>query len=118
MPSRDPLHRFEDILENIALIENFTSGMDLRSFSEDSKTSSAVERCLERISEAAKKLEGHSEACCPEIAWPQLRALGNLLRHEYDRVDLIRIWLLIEDNLPPLRRAVKRAIDEYNLPKA
>ncbi len=56
MPSKDPVQRFEDILENILLIEEFTNGMDLNAFLEDLKTRDATERCMERISEAAKKL--------------------------------------------------------------
>ena len=47
MPSKDPTQRFEDILENIVLIEEFTAGMDLTAFTEDLRTSNAVERCLE-----------------------------------------------------------------------
>lgn len=110
MPSRNPVQRFEDILENIALIETFTAGMDLTSFSRDPKTGYAVERCLERISEAAKKLGGVAELECPEIRWPELRAVGNLLRHEYDRVDTTRVWLMVEDDLPPLKAAVTAAL--------
>ena len=51
---RGPAKRFEDILANIILIEEFTAGMDLAAFAQDPKTSNASERCLERISEAAK----------------------------------------------------------------
>ena len=65
MPSKDPTQRFEDILENIVPIEEFTAGMDLTAFTEDLKTSNAVERCLERISEAARKLGGAVEELCP-----------------------------------------------------
>ncbi|MGA9625292.1 MAG: HepT-like ribonuclease domain-containing protein [Bryobacteraceae bacterium] len=82
MPSEDPTQRFEDILENIVLIEKFTAGMDLAASTEDPKTINAVERCLERISEAARKLGGAAEELCPAIPWPQLRAMGNFLRHE------------------------------------
>jgi len=67
VPSKDPIQRFEDILSNIAMIEAFTAGMNLEGFAADLKTSKAVERCLERISEAAKKLEGQAETLCPEI---------------------------------------------------
>ncbi len=81
MPSKDPAQRFEDILENIALIEEFTVGMNLSSFVRDRKTSNAVERCLERISEAARKLGTDVELVCPEVPWPQLRALGAALKH-------------------------------------
>lgn len=55
MPSKDPVQRFEDILENIVLIEEFTKGMNANSFLEDLKTRNATERCIERISEAARK---------------------------------------------------------------
>ena len=54
----------EDILENIAMIEEFTAGMDVGSFIQDRKTSNAVERCLERISEAARKLGDGAETLC------------------------------------------------------
>ena len=112
MPSKDPIRRFEDILENIALIEEFTAGMDLTVFTEDLKTSNAAERCLERISEAAKKLGGVAEELCPSVPWPQLRAIGNLLRHEYDRIDIVRVWLTIEDDLAPLKAAVEAALKQ------
>jgi uncharacterized protein with HEPN domain len=88
VPSRDPIQRFEDILFNISLIEKFTDGFDETAFAQDAKTSNAAERCLERISEAAKKLGEVAEDLCPDIAWAQLRAVGNLLRHEYDRIDI------------------------------
>ena len=110
MPSKDPIQRFEDILENIVWIEEFTAGMDVTAFTEDLKTSNAVERCLERISEAAKKLGCVAEELCPTIAWPELRAIGNLLRHEYDRIDIVRVWLTIEDDLAPLKAAVESAL--------
>ena len=45
--------------------------MSLDGFVADLKTTNAVERCRERISEAAKKLEGQAEILCPEIPWPQ-----------------------------------------------
>ncbi len=110
MPSKDPLLRFEDILENILLIEAFTAGMDQMAFVDDPKTTNATERCLERISEAAKKLGDIAEQLCPEIAWAKLRAVGNLLRHEYDRVDIGRVWLMLQGDLPPLKAAVQAAI--------
>jgi len=66
--------------------------MDLTASRRTSRTSNAVERCLERISEAARKLGGAAEELCPAIPWPQLRAMGNFLRHEYDSIDIARVW--------------------------
>ena len=118
MPSKDPTQRFEDILENIALIEQFTAGMDLTAFTEDLKTSNAVERYLERISEAARKLGGAAEELCPAIPWPQLRGIGNFLRHEYDRIEIVSVWLTIEDDLAPLKAAVEAALKQLRESRA
>ena len=35
---------------------------------------------------------------------------GNRLRHEYDTIDLARIWLLIQRDLPPLKAACEHAL--------
>ena len=110
MPSSDPIQRFQDILENIARIEQYTDGIDLPAFMSDHKTYDAVERCLERISEASKKLGTVAETLCPDIPWPKIRALGNFLRHEYDRMEGDRLWFLVEDDLPPLKAAAGAAL--------
>ncbi|MBV8842594.1 MAG: DUF86 domain-containing protein [Bryobacterales bacterium] len=47
---------------------------------------------------------------CPEIAWRNFRGLGSHLRHEYDRVDVERIWLVVEREIAPLKLAVQRAL--------
>ena len=111
MPSSDPAQRFEDILLNIARIEEHTTGVDDETaFEESHLVYDAVERCLERISEAAKKLGLVAETLCPDIPWPKLRGLGNVLRHEYDRVEGFRIWYVVQDDLPRLKTAVGDAL--------
>jgi uncharacterized protein with HEPN domain len=109
--SEDPIQRFEDILENVSLTEEFTRGMDLNAFLGDLKTRDATERCLERISEAARKLGQLAEDLCPEVPWPGVRALGNFVRHEYDRVDAGHMWVMIEDDLAPLKAAAEGALE-------
>ena len=112
MPSRNPLQRFEDILENVLRIEQFTAGLDSSTFARDLRTSYAVERCLERISEAAKKLGTAAEDLCPGVPWAKLRGLGNLLRHEYDAVDVQRVWLMVTDDLGSLKVSVQEVVSK------
>ena len=71
----------------------------------DDKTRDAVERCLERISEAAKKLGPMIEERQPQVSWRGIRGLGNVLRHEYDAVDDATIERIIAQELGPLRDA-------------
>lgn len=110
MPSKDPAIRFEDIIENIARIEQYTAGMDLQTFARDTKTVDAVERCLARISEAAVKLGVNAESLCPSLPWRDIRGLGNRLRHEYTNIDATRLWFIVEKDLEALKAGCERAI--------
>ena len=87
MPTSDPRRRLLDIVENVRAVQSYTSGMDESDLAKDPLRRDAVERCLERISEAATKLGELAEAEMPDQPWGQIRALGNRLRHEYDRLD-------------------------------
>lgn len=84
MPSDKPIQRLNDILENIDWIFQYTKGLRFRNFVEDRLVRDAVERCLLRISEAAKKLEGIVDKLAPGQPWSDIRSLGNAIRHEYD----------------------------------
>ena len=111
MPSKDPTRRLEDILANILCIEEYKARVaNQAEFEEDHLVYDAVERCLERISEAASKLGEQAELLCPGIPWSRVRGLGNILRHEYDRVESSRLWYTMEDDLPPLKIAVSEAL--------
>jgi uncharacterized protein with HEPN domain len=112
LPSNSPILRLEDILENIGLIEEYTRNYSATDFVRDRKCQDAVERCLLRISEAAKKLEGVIETMIPSQPWSAIRAVGNVLRHDYDRVDPDVIWRIVSEDLNPLKRAVESSVDE------
>jgi uncharacterized protein with HEPN domain len=111
LPSDKPLLRLYDILENVDRIRRYTEHYNFDRFADDPKCQDAVERCLLRISEAARKLEGIVDPIAPDQPWSDVRAVGNVLRHEYDAVDPVVIWQIIEKDLAPLRRAVEEAID-------
>jgi uncharacterized protein with HEPN domain len=92
-------------------IEDFTAGMTFDQFREDPKTIAAVERKFLTIGEAALRLGHEAPMVAPDVPWRSIRDMANLLRHEYDRVDLIIIWRTITDDLPPLKAAVQRALE-------
>ena len=107
MPSEKPVIRLEDIIENIDRIRLYTKDSDLQSYLDDQMCQDAVERCILRISEAAKKLEGIVDSLAPDQRWAAIRAMGNVLRHEYDAIDPSLIWRIVTRDLAPLRSAVE-----------
>ena len=112
MPSDKPVQRLNDILENIDRIIQYTHDQAFEDFKQDWLTRDAVERCLLRISEAARKLEGIVDKIASDQPWADIRALGNVIRHEYDAVDPEAIWKIVEDDLLPLEKAVQAAIEK------
>ena len=110
MPSEKPAQRLEDIIENAQAIQRYIAGMDLAAFEEDHRTYDAVERCLERISEAAAKLGDMASVLMPEQPWRKIRALGNRLRHEYDEIREDRLWDIAQIDLPALCAACEDAL--------
>ena len=110
MPSSHPVQRFSDIIENIEAIERDTAGMDRRGFAKADQTIRAVKYILLIVSEAAIKLGDLAADLCPAIPWRDVRGLGNRLRHDYDGINVVRIWLLVERDLPPLKAACRDAL--------
>jgi uncharacterized protein with HEPN domain len=64
-------------------------------------------RLLEIISEAVRHLPDALLETRPEIAWSDVRAIGNRIRHEYWRVDPTLIWSIAVNDLPALRVAAE-----------
>jgi uncharacterized protein with HEPN domain len=46
----------------------------------------------------------------PDQPWPEIRALGNRLRHEYDAIREDRLWDIVQIDLPPLRAACEETL--------
>jgi uncharacterized protein with HEPN domain len=110
MPFEDAQSSFEDILASIRFIEQFVDGMGPEAYRQDEKTQAAVERKMLIISEAAVRLKEDAELLCPGVPWRDIRGSGNWLRHQYDSVDIETIWNTIQDDLPPLKSAVEKAL--------
>ena len=110
MPFEEARSHLGDIFGSIVLIEQFVRGMDFEAYRRDDKTQAAVERKMLIISEAAIRLKDEAETLCPGVPWRDMRGIGNWLRHQYDRVEVETVWNTIQDDLPPLKAAVEKAL--------
>jgi len=100
----------EHILEAIESIGAYTQG-GWEAFQGNPMAQDAVIRRFEIIGEAAKRLSGAATARHPEIPWREIAGFRDVLIHNYMGVNLRRVWNVIEQNLPDLRRAVQDLLD-------
>ncbi len=112
MPSDNPAQRFQDILDNVDRIRTYVMDMDEGQFLQDSKTIDAVERCLERIAEAARKLGEGYDNTYPHLNLHALRQFGSALRHDYDSIQPVLLWGFIRDRLDPLEAMARIELEE------
>jgi uncharacterized protein with HEPN domain len=107
--AREPL---EHILEAIREIERFTAGRTLDDYLHEGWLRFATQRGVEIVSEASRRIPDDLRTAHPEIPWPDIAAIGNILRHGYDSFNHDIIWGVIENHLPPLKVVVESMLRE------
>ena len=90
----------------IAAIELAIANISLADFAADWVMRSAVERGIERISEASRHIDPAMLAEHPEVPWRQVADIGNWLRHAYENVDPEQIWRVVMQDFGPLKTAI------------
>jgi uncharacterized protein with HEPN domain len=82
------------------------AAVDFASYQSDSKLRRAVERYVEIVSEAVRHVPDSERQRFPDQPWPEIVAIGNLLRHECNRVDDFIMWKIATRSLPALRAVI------------
>ena len=113
--SFDPASSLTDIVDNCERITGYLRGADRTAFERDGLKRDAVERCLERVCEAAVRLGDEAKALMPDQPWNEIRGMGNRLRHAYDRLSLDIMWDIVQRDVPGLAADARAALDR--LPK-
>jgi uncharacterized protein with HEPN domain len=103
---RSHLVGLRDILEAIDAVAEMVTDVRLEDYRRDYKLRRATERCIEIISEASRKIPEDWKVRFPDQPWAEIAAVGNLLRHEYGRIDDLIMWKIATRSLPDLRSAI------------
>lgn len=91
-----------DMLQSAEIIQSFISDIDQTAFEADIKTQDAVIRRIEVIGEAVRWLSLEFRTNHPSIPWQQIAGMRSKLIHEYDRVDLVAVWEVVQVDIPKL----------------
>jgi uncharacterized protein with HEPN domain len=93
-------HYLLDILLAAEDALSFVHGMTFEDFVESLRTRYAVLHALTIIGEAAGRIPESSEAEIPVLPWRRMKNLRNVIVHEYEGVNLPRIWDVVTAELP------------------
>ena len=91
-----------DVLQAVQAITAFTTGVPLEDYRSSPMLRRAVERELEVVGEAARRLSDAFRTSHPEVRWRRIISLRNLIAHSYDAVDDERVWRLAVQDVPQL----------------
>ena len=94
------------IIENIDRIARYIDGKTEQDYLQDSILSDAVERCVERISEASRSIPDDVKTNHPTVPWRDIASIGNILRHNYDAVGMPTVWKIATLDIPALRPVI------------
>jgi uncharacterized protein with HEPN domain len=72
-----------DIIEAIERVRDKAGAASLDEFKRDWEQQWIVQRGIEIVSEASRRLPDDLKSRHPEIPWPKIAAIGNVMRHEY-----------------------------------
>lgn len=98
--------RLQHILESMGEIENYLVEKDFVQFDTQSLLNSACIRQLEIIGEAVSRISDSLIEKHPEVEWQKIKALRNLLIHQYFGVSNQIVWNVIQYNLPILKTQI------------
>jgi len=104
--AREFHHALDDMMTAIDGIVRATEGKTLDDYRTSWLLKHAIQRGIEIISEASRAIPPDIQGLRPELPWPQIRTVGNVLRHEYHGLSDTIIWNVVVDELPRLRAAV------------
>ena len=108
---RDPKERLRDILDAIACIERYASH-GRAAFDREELIQVWVLHHLQIIGEAAAQLGRDFRAAYPEVPWPKIVAMRNVLVHEYFGIDLNELWNVAQRDLSPIQKSLEQLLAE------
>ena len=100
--------------ECMARIHEYT-GDDHHRFEHSRLVQDAVIRNLQTLAESSQRLSPEIKSTEPQIPWRDLTGFRNVIVHGYLGVDLVAVWLVVEQDLPALDAALNRMAGRLGL---
>jgi uncharacterized protein with HEPN domain len=101
-----------DMLDAALAIQEFVRGRTFEEYLSNRMMRGAVERHIEIIGEAARRLSEDTRQSHSEIPWRAIVGQRNVLAHEYDEVMDEAIWAIATRRIPDLIAALRTILPD------
>lgn len=110
--ARSQIQYLVDIDETMTDAQRFAEGHTLEEFQENRQLRYAIERTLKIIGEATSNVSDRIKSRDNTLPWREMRALRNIVAHEYHRVEPARVWQVIQEELPRTQEKIRALVQE------
>lgn len=101
-----------DMLDAARAVSDFVRGKSYRDYEADRMLRGAVERHVEIIGEAAKRVSDDFRNGHSEIPWRGIIGMRNVLAHDYGEVKDDKMWVLANESIPGLVEMLEPLVPE------
>lgn len=100
-----------DMLSAARLARELLEGMDRAAYLRERMRQLALERALELVGGAARRVSPGFQSAHPQVDWRSIVGLRNVLAHEYGVIDQERLYRTGKENVPGLIAALERILE-------
>lgn len=91
------------MVQAISRVQEFIEDISYEDYLRSYLVQSAVERQLEILGEAARRISNELRQANPDIDWRRTVGLRNVLIHRYDEVQQETVWIIATSVLGPMK---------------
>ena len=114
---KDSLIPLHDILREIEFLNSLRDRTSFESFKSSSTDVRAASYSIMVISEAVRRIPDEWIVEFPNTPWHAIRAIGNKLRHEYQRVSETILWGIVTTQAAELKTAIAGMLAKHGQDK-
>jgi uncharacterized protein with HEPN domain len=110
---REVADYLQDILDAVAAIEQFTTGIEFEAFSQNLEKVFAVSRAIEIIGETVKRIPDSVRSQYTNISWRDIAGMRDKLIHDYFNTDVEIIWKAVQEDVPQLKTMIAEVLEDF-----
>ncbi|MGI8419322.1 MAG: HepT-like ribonuclease domain-containing protein [Candidatus Levyibacteriota bacterium] len=111
---KNPLLYITHIFDAVKSIQTQMEGITKEQFEDSELIQGFVERKLEIIGEATKRIPDEFKKNHPNIPWKDMAGMRDILIHQYTEVDEDIVWKTITQKIPPLKEHIESILNEIS----